>query len=145
MRRGSHCLAVAVAALLAAPAAAQSVSVDDGRLVVAGPAARSAAAYFTILNSGPDDDRLVAAATDIAARVELHTHVETADGVMQMRPAPDGFEVPAGEVRILARGGDHVMVMGLLAVPAPGETVELVLSFKRAGEIVAVVPVVDAR
>ena len=84
-------------------------------------------------------------ASDIAERVELHTHKAGSDGVMQMLHVPEGFEIPAGGSHALARGGDHVMFMGLTERPAEGAVVSVVLTFERAGEMTVEIPVDNAR
>jgi len=47
----------------------------------------------------------------------------------------EGFAVPAGETLMLARGGKHVMLMGLTAPLENGATVPLTLTFEKAGDI----------
>ncbi|MFN3275149.1 MAG: copper chaperone PCu(A)C [Paracoccus sp. (in: a-proteobacteria)] len=75
---------------------------------------------------------LQAVASDVAERVELHTHKEE-DGVMRMLKVEEGFAVPAGEVRQLDRGGDHVMLLGLTRPLADGDTIALSLDFGDCG------------
>jgi len=138
-------LITAIAALglsgLTGPAAAQSIQIEDPYFRTSGPMARAGAAFMTLVNPGTEDDRLIAARADIAARVELHTHIATGDGVMRMREVEDGFPIPAGGRHVLARGGDHVMFMGLSARPADGASVRVTLVFETAGEVVLDIPV----
>ena len=47
---------------------------------------------------------LISASSDIAERVELHTHIEDANGVMRMVEIEDGFAMEAGETIMLQRG-----------------------------------------
>ncbi len=129
-------LTAAFAASLAfASAAAAEIVVHDAYARSASPVARSGAVFMVLENTGDTADRLVAAATDAAARVELHTHIENAEGVMRMVEVKDGFEVPAGGRHALRRGGDHVMLMGLAAPLEQGETLPLTLTFEQAGEV----------
>ena len=72
-----------------------------------------------ITNTGDADDRLVAAASDVAERVELHTHIMDGD-VMRMVEVEEGFAVTAGETIALERGGMHVMFLGLTRVLEAG-------------------------
>ena len=71
---------------------------------------KSGAVFFMIENTGTTDDRLIGASTDIAKKVELHTHLEDANGVMKMREIEGGIPIAAGEggmaqaYRQLARG-----------------------------------------
>lgn len=109
------------------------------------PGAMAGAAFMQIENHGTEPDRLVGVASDIAKRVELHTHKAGSDGVMQMMHVPEGVEIPAGGSHALARGGDHVMFMGLAERPADGAVVTVVLTFEKAGEVMLDIPVDNAR
>ena len=140
--RFAKLLAPVAALTLALPALAdETIVVTDSYARVAGPSAKSGAIFMVIENPGVSDDRLVAAKTDVAKRVELHTHKMTADGVMQMIEVPEGFAVPAGGSHALARGGDHIMLMGLTDRLDDGDTVALTLTFEQAGDIAIEVPV----
>ena len=50
---------------------------------------------MVIHNHSDQDDRLIAAASDVAKRVELHTHIEK-DGVVRMTKLKNGMVIPAG-------------------------------------------------
>jgi len=136
-------LAAATACALAIPAFADGmgIMIKDPYSRSAGPNAKTGAAFFGIMNHSGQDDRLIAATSDIAKRVELHTHIETADGVMQMRKVEGGFPVEAGGMHMLQRGGDHVMFMGLNNPMLQGETVTVTLTFEKAGDITVEIPV----
>lgn len=132
-------------ALVSAPMAfAADITITDPYLRVSGAMATSAAAFMTIENHG-DADRLIGARSDLAQRVELHTHLQDANGVMSMIHVEDGFPIPANAVHMLDRGGDHVMFLGLNSVPAEGDTIRLTLTFEKAGEVTVEVPVDNAR
>lgn len=127
-----------------------AVQADDvtGKIMITDPymrssmmAAETGAAFMLLENHSDADDRLISASSDIAERVELHTHIEDANGVMQMREVEDGFVVPAGGMHVLERGGDHVMFLGLKQPLADGDTVSLTLTFETAGDVVVEVPV----
>lgn len=134
-------LAAAMACTLAIPAFADGIMIKDPYSRSAGPSAKTGAAFFGIMNKSDQDDRLIAASSDIAKRVELHTHIETADGVMQMREVEAGFPVEAGGMHMLQRGGDHVMFMGLIRPMAQGDMVTVTLTFEKAGDIIVEIPV----
>lgn len=139
----SFILAGVVSALsLPALAGEQTIAIMDA---YARSGSKSGAAFFQIMNSGDADDRLVAVSSNAAARVELHTHLEDANGVMRMREVEDGFPVPAGGMHALARGGDHVMFMGLDAPFEEGSTVRVTLTFENAGDITVDIPVDNDR
>ncbi|MFW8635282.1 copper chaperone PCu(A)C [Cribrihabitans pelagius] len=142
-------LAAASAAALSVPAlslpalaeAMKPVMVEDAYVRVASKAAKAGAAFMQIANHGAEDDRLVEVRSDVAARVQLHTHEAGGGGVMKMRHVEDGFAIPAGEGHALKRGGDHVMFMGLKRSLEHGDMVPLTLVFENAGEITLEVPV----
>lgn len=114
--------------------------VADGFVRAAGAMARSGAGYFTLTNTGPAAERLLAAESPAAARVELHTHELDAAGVARMVELADGIEIPPGETVALAPGGLHVMFMGLTEAWDPEEGVPLTLSFETAGPVEIVLP-----
>jgi hypothetical protein len=133
----------AAALLLGVPLAATAhdgVHVHDAFAIVS-PAGTSGAAFMLIDNHGAEDDRLVAARSEVSERVELHTHIEDAAGVMRMVEVEEGFAIPAGGERLLARGGDHVMFLGLRHAPAEGDSITVTLVFEREGEVTVEVPV----
>ena len=129
----------ATAALFALPAAAD-ITINDAYARVASPMAQSGAAFMGIQNSGAEDDRLVAARSDVAQQVELHTHIADGD-VMRMVEVEEGFEIPAGTTHMLERGGHHVMFMGLNRKLAHGDEVAVTLVFENAGEMDVIIPV----
>lgn len=105
----------------------------------------SGAIFFTIENHQDDEDRLISASTDAAEMTGLHTHIAGADGVMKMREVADGFLIRAYGDHALARGGDHIMLMGLTRVLKDGDMIHLTLTFERAGVVEVDVPVDNAR
>jgi len=124
--------------LLAGSALAGDIKIMDP-YARSGP--QSGAVFMQIMNTGSLDDRLVSATSAVAKVTGLHTHIEDDDGVMKMREVEGGFEIPAGDTHILARGGDHVMLMGLSQKMAHGSSIELTLSFEKSGDITITVPV----
>ena len=119
---------------------AADVMVMDAYARVASKVAKSGAAFMMIHNHSHQDDRLIAASSDVAKRVELHTHLEE-NGVMKMTKLEDGMPVPAGGMHALKRGGDHVMFMGLTRSLEHGDKFELTLTFEHAGDVTLTVPV----
>ena len=103
-----------------------------------------AAAFLGVMNHADTDDRLIGASSDAAKRVQLHTHKEK-DGVVSMIHDEDGFDVPAGTLTKLARGGDHVMLMGLTQPLKQGDVVTITLTFEKAGDVTIEVPVDNER
>ena len=107
--------------------------------------AKTGAAFFTITNNAESDDRLIAASSESAKRVELHTHLEDDNGIVKMRPIEDGIAVQAGGEHALERGGDHVMFMGLDAPFEDGSTISVTLTFEKAGDVTLEIPVDNDR
>ncbi|MGE0503261.1 MAG: copper chaperone PCu(A)C [Rhizobiaceae bacterium] len=111
-----------------------------GDITVADPWVRAmlpgqpAGGGFMILSSAGEADRLVAATSDRALKVEIHS-MAIVDGVMIMRPVEGGLEVPAGGSVALEPGGLHIMLMGVGKPFAEGETVPVTLTFEKAGDV----------
>lgn len=134
-------LATAAAVFLAAPALAGDITITDPYAIASTMMSKSGAAFMRIENAGASDDRLVGAKSDIAERVELHTHIADAKGVMKMVEVKEGFPVPAHGEHALQRGGDHVMFLGLKQPLTDGDTVHVVLTFEKAGDVALDIPV----
>jgi len=143
MKLKSFAVSLAALSILSAPAFAgeDKIMITDPYARSAAPGAKTGAAFMEVMNMGTEADRLIDASSNVAKRVELHTHIEASDGVMQMRHVPDGFDIPAGESIMLMRGGKHVMLMGLTESLDQDETIEITLTFEKAGEMVVEVPV----
>lgn len=141
MFRMKSVLAAGAAALIAMPAFAGDIMINDAYARASGMNAKAGAAFFQIMNHSTEDDRLISAKSDVAKRVELHTHKEIADGVMKMMEVEEGFPIAAGGMHALKRGGDHVMFMGLNAPFVDGETLTVTLVFEKAGEMTVEIPV----
>ena len=135
-------LAAATAAiLLAAPAFAEGIRVDDPYARVSAMMSTSGAAFMMIHNETGQDDHLVEARSDIADKVELHTHQEDANGVMKMIHVAEGFALPKDGMIAMERGGKHVMFLGLKQPLEQGQIVPVTLVFEKAGEVAVDVPV----
>ncbi len=109
--------------------------VHDAYARAATPNARAGAAFMVLMNPTSEDDQLIGARSDVAARVEIHTHIKGDDGVMKMRKVEGGLTIPAGGSHVLARGGDHIMFMGLKQSFDQGKEIPVTLIFEQAGEI----------
>ena len=96
---------------------------------------RPAAGYMTIANPGGEADALVGVSSPIATSVEIHESMADASGMMAMQPV-ERIDIEAGGSAKLEPGGYHLMLMGVTKMPALGETVELTLTFEKAGDVV---------
>ncbi len=133
-------------ALFATLALSTAASAETTKMMVHEAYARASntmagAAFMEIMNTTDTDDRLVAVRSDVAKKVQLHSHAEDANGVMRMLHVEEGFAIPAGETHLLQRGGDHVMLMGLTRELTEGDMIDLTLVFERAGEVAVTIPV----
>ena len=121
-------------ALAASPALAQ-VSIDQPWMRATAPGAKVAGGFMTVYNKGAAPDRLVAASSPLAERVELHVHINDG-GVLKMRQVP-AIEVPANGRFELKPGGTHLMFMNVKREIKQGESVPVTLKFEKAGELQA--------
>lgn len=133
--------AAALAALLALPALAADVTVEDAYARSSNP--KVAGVFLVLKNHGDAPAKLVGVKSDAAAKVELHTHV-IEDGVARMRPV-EAMEAPAHGEHRLQRGGDHVMMMGLAAPLKDGDGFPLTLVFDDGDEVTVTVTVDNQR
>lgn len=99
-------------------------------------------AYMRLINRGMTPDRLVAASSPIAGITEVHETTMEND-VMRMGEV-EGIDLPVGEWVTLEPGGFHVMLIDLMRDLAPGEAIELTLTFESGEKMTIAVPVYDA-
>ena len=132
---------------LAAPVLAQDAQSDCaqevtlGQLAISGPFTRATlpnapvgGGFFTVVNNGQEDDRLVSAESAIAKDTQIHEMAMEGE-VMKMRQLVDGLVIPAGGSVTLEPGGLHLMFMGLTGPIAEGDKVPVTLTFEKAGAI----------
>ncbi|HET9294623.1 MAG TPA: copper chaperone PCu(A)C [Gemmatimonadales bacterium] len=98
-----------------------------------------ASAYMSIRNTGIESDRLSGAGAAGAGLVMIHQQVE-AGGQMVMRHL-EAVEIPPGAAVVFAPGGLHLMLDQLEGPLAAGDTIDLVLHFERAGDVLVRAPV----
>lgn len=97
----------------------------------------TAAAYFTIYNTTGTPDTLQSVVTGAGSSAVLHV---ISGG--QMRVIDGGLVVPPHGTVSLTAGSGHVMISGLFGTLEPGQTVNLELTFARAGPIDVVATVI---
>ena len=90
-----------------------------------------AAVYLALQNTGGQPDKLIAATSPIAERIEFHAE-QTQNGVVGMVALP-GITLPSGQTVTLAPGQTHLMMMGLQRPLKPGDKFKLTLQFERSG------------
>jgi periplasmic copper chaperone A len=96
---------------------------------------RVTALYMTLTNAGAADDALVAVATPVAARAEIHVS-QISNGIVSMRAAIQ-IELPgikpsatAGLITKLEPGSAHVMLTGLTRRLTIGERIDVTLQYR---------------
>ncbi len=121
------------------PAAARSFVL--GGIEVTGPWARASlpasadgGGFFTLTNKGTVPDRLIAASSPLAERVEIHFIKVVGDG-LRMREREGGLALPPGTTLTLKPRGYHLLLTGLKAPLEPGSQAPVTLAFENAGKM----------
>ncbi|WP_119389605.1 copper chaperone PCu(A)C [Taklimakanibacter lacteus] len=96
--------------------------------------AKVAAGFLKITNGGAQDDRLVAVASDIAGKTQVHG-MKVEKGIMTMFELEGGLVIPAGGTVELKSRSNHVMFMDLKSRPEKGATFKATLTFEKAGSV----------
>ena len=132
-----------IAAGLALLATAKAVPAHESTragVTVAHPWARATpggsttgAAYLEIITAAGVTDTLVSAASPVAGRVEIHSHIMDGD-IMKMRRV-EAVALEAGASVVLGPHGVHVMLLDLKGPLKEGDLVKLTLTFEKAGPI----------
>ncbi|MFH8567540.1 copper chaperone PCu(A)C [Streptomyces sp. NPDC017993] len=94
-----------------------------------------AGAFLVVKNTGGAADKLTSVTSDLSKDITIHKTVGS-----KMEEVPS-LNVPAGGELTLARGGNHLMFMGLKNKPTEGDTVTIELHFASADPIKVDVPV----
>ncbi len=119
---------------MAAQAAANDVSVANGRLRLVVPT-RPAAGYFKLDNSTDAAIELVGASSPGCGQLMLHQS-RNVNGVETMLPVKSVQVAAHGSVSF-APGGYHLMCMSPAATLSPGKTVPITLKFADGKSITA--------
>jgi hypothetical protein len=96
--------------------------------------AKIAGGYLKVSNNGASADRFVGARSEVTDHIEIH-EMSMSDGVMKMRPLPNGLEIKPGETVELKSGGYHLMFMDLKQPLKQGNTFKATLQFEKAGSL----------
>ena len=129
-------IAIAATILFAVPAWADAsgIKIDQVWARATPGAAKTAAIYFTITNTGATPDTLEGEGnTPVAEHAILHEDKIT-NGVMQMRPLKSLTIAPGTSVSLEPSDGYHLMLTGLKGPLKEGQTVPLTLTFDHAGK-----------
>jgi copper(I)-binding protein len=136
-RRFSCLVALAGLVLASGPVRAETVgaiSVENAWSRAVPSGAKVAVGFLAIRNDGDEPDRLLSASAPFAGKTEIHQS-SMAEGMMRMRPVPDGVRVPAKGTVMLEPHSYHLMFMQLTQPLQEGDTVTAKLTFERAGSV----------
>ena len=132
---------VVVFALLFAAGVAYADDYKLGNIAIGRPWARPTAqgvkigaAYLSLENKGSEADKLVSAASPVAANVQIH-QTTNEGGVMKMHEARGGVELAPGATIAFKPGGYHIMLLDLKQKLEEGQRIPLTLTFTKAGSI----------
>lgn len=92
------------------------------------PVSKVGAAYLEIENPGSAAVRLVAASSDVAGRVEIHTH--EMDGAMMRMRRLEHVDVAPGETVTFKPHGRHLMLFDLRRALVAGDRFTVELEFE---------------
>lgn len=120
---------------------ADSVTVENAYARAVPPGQPNSASFLTLVNTSDTDHSVKAAASPVAATVELHTHTNN-NGVMEMRQVPQ-IDVPAKGRTELKPGGFHIMLIGLKQDMKAGEKAALTLTFEDGSTTTVDAPIQD--
>jgi copper(I)-binding protein len=93
--------------------------------------AGEAGGFFTVTNKGREADRLIAAESPVAAKIEIHGIKVIGYGI-RMRPMEKGLGLPPDTAITLKPRGYHLF-MEIKAPLAQGQKVPVTLTFEKAG------------
>jgi hypothetical protein len=93
-----------------------------------------AGGYMKLINTGTAPDRLIGGTNANAAKFEIH-EMTMDNGVMKMRPLPNGIEIKPGETVELKPGSYHLMFVGVKEPFVKGKRVKGTLQFEKAGSV----------
>jgi copper(I)-binding protein len=141
LKEGIAILAAASAFLFGAADGVFALSFEAGSIEVDQPWARAApggakvaGGYVVIRNHGTAPDRLLSVTAEVAGHAGIH-EMTMKDGIMVMRPLPDGLIIPANGEVTLAPGADHLMFLDLKRQLKQGGAFLGTLTFEKAGAI----------
>lgn len=135
-------LGLVAAVLLLAGCGNREISIDPGYIRLPAVPGQPAVAYFTI-HGGATDATLINVSSERAIRTEMHESMQGAGNMASMRPL-QRVAVPAHQDVAFQPGGRHAMLFGLGASVAPGDRIQLMLTFADGSRYEAYPPVIAA-
>jgi copper(I)-binding protein len=118
-----------------------AAAVASGGIEIGQPWARAglrvrlqAGGFFVVTNKGALPDRLVAASSPVAEKVEIHA-IKVVGADIQMGPRPEGLVVEAGSTMTLKPRGYHLLLSGVATALVVGTRLPITLTFEKAGRL----------
>jgi copper(I)-binding protein len=130
----------AVAQPATAPIKVGALQIEAPWLRATPGGAKVGAAYLRISNTGTEPDRLIGASMPLAARGNVH-EMTMQNGVMHMSAVSGGLAIAPGKSVELKPGGFHLMFLDMNGPLKQGQTVDVTLSFEKAGSVTVPFPV----
>lgn len=124
----------------ASTALAELPQISDARIVQPPPGSNVAAAYFTVSNSSDKALEITGAASDIAAKTEVHLSIIENDVAKMAKQ--NSVVIEPGESLEFKHGSFHVMFMGLNEELVAGNSLSITLATS-AGDIDVSLPVIS--
>jgi copper(I)-binding protein len=106
------------------------------------PSAKNGTVFLTMTAPPSLSDKLIAARSAAAERVQVHKHVME-NGIAKMQSVA-AIEVAAGKAVTLDPHGLHLMLVGLKSPLKEGDRITLTLVFDKSGDLRVEVPVLAA-
>ena len=125
---------ISVAGVAGDSHSSHAITFNNGWVKEPTPGLMMTGGYVTIKNNTYANDQLIAAYSEIAEKVELHT-MTIENEVMNMRQVQGGWPIEKGGALHLTPGGNHFMFIGLQKKIAAGDEVVMTLEFEKAGKI----------
>lgn len=118
---------------------ADSIEIKNAFTREAPPMAQATASFMLLQNNSDHDILLTSARSDVAQKVELHTHIHD-NGVMRMRQVPN-IKIPAKGQTLLKPGGLHIMLIGPTQDISKGKQIKQTLLFQDGSSKTITMPV----
>lgn len=93
-----------------------------------------AGSYMRIINTGTAPDRLIGFSSPAAGKFEIH-QMSMENGMMKMRPLPNGIVIKPGDAVEFKPGSYHLMFIDLKTPFEQGKRVKGTLTFEKAGSV----------
>ncbi len=126
-------LLLSASAVLAHEATKNGVTLAHAWARATPEGAKVGAAYLEIKTDAQTTDRLIAIATPVAGRPEIHAHIMEGN-VMKMRKL-EAIDLAPGESHVLKPMGEHLMLIDLKQPLKEGDLIKLTLTFEKAGPL----------